>query len=67
MVFPYSHIVVQVIAHGGVGILDEVGCFIGLFVVALAVVLVYGRDLIKPAAKPPTNNEAAAPQDKQET
>lgn len=67
MVFPYSHVVVQVIAHGGVGILDEVGCFIGLFVVALAVVLVYGRDLVKPAAKDATNNETAAPQDKQET
>lgn len=48
MVFPYTQIVVHVSAHGASGLLDELGCFVGLFVVALAVVLVYGRDLLRP-------------------
>ncbi len=36
--------------HGALGVWDEALCFAALVVIALAVFVVYGRDLLKPAA-----------------
>lgn len=67
MVFQYAQVAVHVSAHGASGLLDELGCFVGLFVVALAVVLVYGRDLLKPEATDKQKDDQAAKEEKQGT
>ncbi len=66
MIFPNSTVITIIYGHGALGGWDEIGCFVALLIIALAVVLVYGRDLMKPASERKTTGEQPASEQTQQ-